>query len=39
MNKMFSDRTPKLTDTDIRTLVQKYPHGEKKEKTSINEDD
>lgn len=31
MNKMFSDRTPKVTDSEIRSLVLKYPLGEKKE--------
>lgn len=34
LNKLFSDRTPKVTDTDIKTLVQKYPIGEKKEEIS-----
>jgi hypothetical protein len=31
MNKMFSDRTPKLSDGDIKSLVSKYPLAEKKE--------
>jgi hypothetical protein len=37
MNKMYTERTPKVTDDEIKTLVNKYPHGEKKEKKEINE--
>jgi hypothetical protein len=31
LNQMFSNRTPKVTDSDIRSLVSKYPLGEKRE--------
>lgn len=35
MNKMFSNRTPRVTDSEIRSLAQKYPKGEKKEAQTI----
>jgi len=35
LNQMFSDRTPRVTDSDIRSLVSKYPLGEKREAPDI----